>query len=141
MYPTSDRLQTRLIPSGTTRSRPVWRLNRSLTQIASVLPDAVTSYRLPRSFKWKGQESVLDCTGAGCGPYKNCRSEPGAKDEPNRYFVPDQRKRVRRSILTFRTQDLVSDQAWWRHTHEQGLPSCVTGSLRIRSVHERDSLV
>ena len=92
MYPTSDRLQTRLITSGATRSTPVWRLNRSLTQIASVLPDAVTPYRLPRSFNWKGQENVLDCTGAGCGPYKNYRSEPGAKDEPNKYFAPDQKK-------------------------------------------------
>jgi len=33
-----------------------------------------------------------------------------------------------------------SDTAWWRHAHEQGLPSRATGCPRTRSDHEQDSV-
>ena len=41
------------------------------------------------------------------GPCRNCRGEASTKNEPNRYFVPDQKKWVRKSTFTFRTKDLV----------------------------------
>jgi len=41
------------------------------------------------------------------GPYRNCKGEAGTEKGPKWHFVPDQEKRVRKSILTFRTQDLV----------------------------------
>ena len=41
------------------------------------------------------------------GPHKNYQAKAGTKNEPDSFFVPDQ-KRVGKSILTFRTYDLVN---------------------------------
>jgi len=53
------------------------------------------------------------------------------------------RVRMREKVCTLcaHVSHTLSDEAWWRQAHEQGLPSCVTGSPRTRSDHERDSLV
>jgi len=49
-FPTSDRLETWLIPFGTTRSRPFSRVNYVLTQLAPVPPLLVLTSALSRSF-------------------------------------------------------------------------------------------
>jgi len=41
------------------------------------------------------------------GPCRNCKGEAGTINEPFRYFVPDPKKSIRKSIFMFRTHYLL----------------------------------
>ena len=51
---------------------------------------------------WLSSSTSAGTFAVSAGPYINYRNEAGPKNEPDTYFVPLQ-KRVRKSILTFRT--------------------------------------
>jgi len=64
-FPTSDRLETWLIPSRTNRSRQISRVNHGLTQLAPVPPLQVLTSDLSRFFCLKRQDKVLEAVVRG----------------------------------------------------------------------------